>query len=146
MRKFLGIILSLVILASCASVKKIDYQMPLQVSLVKQIKTNNTFRMLWFDYITEANQYQSIKNYTPSEKLIAHYSLIKEKKNVIVPLLIQVDKEFDYKQLDNLGASYSKTSDEIISVRFPVKYLPSLLQMKNVSYIEYQNNVELRLY
>ena len=41
MRKFLGIILSLVILASCASVKKIDYQMPLQVSLVKQIKTNN---------------------------------------------------------------------------------------------------------
>ena len=85
MRKFLGIILSLVILASCASVKKIDYQMPLQVSLVKQIKTNNTFRMLWFDYITEANQYQSIKNYTPSEKFIAHYSLVKEKKNVIVP-------------------------------------------------------------
>ena len=120
--------------------------MPLQVSLVKQIKTNNTFRMLWFDYITEANQYQSIKNYTPSEKFIAHYSLVKEKKNVIVPLLLQIDKDFDYKQLDNLGASYSKTSDEIISVRFPVKYLPSLLQLKNVSYIEYQNNVELRLY
>ena len=76
--------------------------MPLQVSLVKQIKTNNTFRMLWFDYITEANQYQSIKNYTPSEKFIAHYSLVKEKKNVIVPLLLQIDKDFDYKQLDNL--------------------------------------------
>ena len=146
MRKFLGLLFAVMIFASCASIKKTDYQMPIQVSLIKEIKSNNAFRMLWYDFITEANQYQSYKNYIPSDKLISHYSLVQEKKNVIVPLYLQVNDNFDFKQLKELGAEYSKTTNNTLSVRFPLKNLPSLLTLENVSYVEYNNKVELRLY
>lgn len=146
MKKIIAFLLTFLTFVSCASVKKINYQMPIQVSLIKEVKSNNVFRMLWFDYITEANQFQSYKNYIPSDKLISHYSLVQNKKNVIVPLLLQVEENFDFEQLKKYGADYSRTTGNFISVRFPVRNLPSLLQMDNIQYIEFNNKVELRLY
>ena len=60
MRKFLGLLFAVMIFASCASVKKTDYQMPIQVSLIKEIKSNNAFRMLLLPKPININRIKTI--------------------------------------------------------------------------------------
>ena len=110
-----------------------------------KIRFSNNFRMLWDDLLKEANGYLSSKDYTPSEQLREKYNLKYSDGKYYIKGYLHTRPYFDKNKAESQGISIVSYTDTLKSFSCLISQLPELITLPDISAIELNKSINLRL-
>lgn len=137
MKKCLFLITTL-LLTACVAKRGI-------ISLPENITYNAEFKILWADFAEETKNKRSLKNYTPSDKLIQNHNLTKQDGEVIVSGFLFTAEDFSIQDFENIKGSLVNYGKGTFTFRIPIKNIDKMVKIKGINRIETTKNANLKI-
>lgn len=136
--KKISFLITILLLTACVAKRGI-------ITLPKNVTYNAEFKMLWADFVEETKNKRSLKNYTPSDKLIQSHNLTREDGEVFVSGFLFTTENFSIQDFESIKGALVNYGEGTFTFRIPIKNIDKMVKTKGIKRIETTKNANLKI-